>query len=183
METKTKVGAAGLGPRASADEDSCREVDSPGPAGCPLIEGGRRTVVEARDPAFPSGLAHVEDCPERLYVVGDEAALVPGLAIVGARKATPYGLACAERFAGIAAEMGVTVISGGAIGCDQAAHSGALRRGGRTVVVLGSGANVAYPKRGKALFEEIVARGGALVSEQGWGYPPKKFTFRRRTRH
>jgi len=169
-------------PMAPSVENTPEGSPSLGLAGYPLVEGGLRMVIEAGDPAFPAGLAHVEDCPERLYVVGDETALTPGLAIVGARKATPYGLACAERFAGIAAQMGVTVISGGAIGCDQAAHSGTLKRGGKTVVVLGSGADVVYPKRGKALFEEVVARGGALVSEQRWGYPPKKFTFRRRNR-
>lgn len=163
----------------------------PGPAGpppsqtadgYPLITSGARTVIEAGDPVYPRGLAYVEDRPKALYVVGDAAALSPGIAIVGARKATPYGLACARRFAALAAQMGVTVISGGAIGCDQAAHEGALRAGGTTVVVLGSGADVVYPKRGKALFEEVVGRGGALVSEQPWGYLPRKFAFRKRNR-
>ena len=153
-----------------------------GSSGQPAMAGGPRSEIIAGSEGYPALLAHVEDPPRRLYVIGDETMLGAGLAIVGARKATPYGVACAERFASIAAQLGITVISGGAMGCDQAAHRGALAGGGKTVVVLGCGADVVYPRRGKELFERIVASGGALVSEQPWGVPPQKFAFRKRNR-
>jgi DNA processing protein len=132
---------------------------------------------------YPEGLHRVEQPPERLYLKGaHETLALPGLAIVGARKATPYGLKCARRFARLAAARGIVVVSGGAIGCDQAAHRGALEIGGRTIVVLGCGADVVYPRRGRALFAEVVAEGGTIVSEAPWGAPPSPWGFRRRNR-
>ena len=95
------------------------------------------------DPRYPSLLAATDDPPEVLRGFGDPSALAPGLAVVGARKATPYGLAAAKLLAGWAAGAGYTIISGAAVGCDQAAHVAALDSGGVTVAVLGSGADVA----------------------------------------
>jgi DNA processing protein len=139
--------------------------------------------IARQDPRYPEGLHHVEQPPARICVRGECGILPqPGLAIVGARKATPYGLACARRFARLAAFRGIIVVSGGAIGCDQAAHGGALEAGGKTIVVLGCGADVVYPARGRALFSQIVAEGGAIVSEAPWGSPPSRWGFRRRNR-
>jgi len=107
---------------------------------------------------------------------------MPALAIVGARKATPYGLSCAHRFARRTAQAGVVVVSGGAIGCDQAAHRGALEGKGKTIVVLGCGGDVIYPARARHLFEEVLATGGLIVSEAPWGSPPSRWGFRRRNR-
>jgi DNA processing protein len=104
------------------------------------------------------------------------------LAIVGARKATPYGLSCARRFGRRAAQLGLTVVSGGAIGCDQAAHLGALEAKGRCVVVLGCGADVVYPSKAGPLFEEVVNGGGAVTSEAPWGSAPTRWAFRNRNR-
>jgi DNA processing protein len=104
------------------------------------------------------------------------------LAVVGSRKATEYGLGCARHFARRAGIQGYTVISGGAIGCDQAAHLGALDAGAKTVVVLGCGADVVYPKRAKALFTDILEQGGVIVSEAPWGSPPLPWAFWRRNR-
>ena len=146
-----------------------------------ISKGTRKEICQA-DTSYPQMLFNIEEPPKRLYVVGDANAIKPGLAIVGARKATPYGLECARRFASIAAQMGVTVISGGAIGCDQAAHKGALEANGNTIVVLGCGADVIYPRRGKQLFEQIIDAGGALVSEVPWGTPPLRWAFRKRNR-
>ncbi|MDR2587439.1 MAG: DNA-processing protein DprA [Coriobacteriales bacterium] len=142
-----------------------------------------RYEIERGHPHYPEGLHRVEQPPERLYLRGAcETLGIPGLAIVGARKATPYGLNCARRFARLAAARGIAVISGGAIGCDQAAHRGALEMGGKTVVVLGCGADVVYPQRGRELFEEVLATGGAIVAEAPWGAPPSRWGFRRRNR-
>jgi len=135
------------------------------------------------DLRYPEGLFFVDQPPRRIYVSGSAEVLSsPGLAIVGARKATPYGLNCARRFARMAALRGITVVSGGAIGCDQAAHRGALEVGGKTIVVLGCGADVVYPSRAKELFEQILWERGALVSEAPWGSPPSRWGFKRRNR-
>ncbi len=80
--------------------------------------------------------------------------------MIGARKATPYGLRCAELFAGWAAAAGYVVISGAAVGCDTAAHRAALDAGGRTVAVLGCGADVAYPRNAGPLLGEHRTIGG-----------------------
>jgi DNA processing protein len=139
--------------------------------------------ITRQDPRYPEGLYRVERPPARVYVRGAcEVLAAPALAIVGARKATPYGLSCARRFARLAAMRGIVVVSGGAIGCDQAAHGGALEIGGRTVVVLGCGADVVYPARGGAIFSQALAEGGAIVSEAPWGSPPSRWGFRRRNR-
>lgn len=143
---------------------------------------GPRIVLERGKEAYPCALELLERPPERLYVIGDPAALAEGVAIVGARKATPYGLACAARFARIAAEHGVPVASGGARGCDAAAHEAALAAGGRTVAFLGGGCDRLYPAENRGLFQRIVDAGGALASEQPWDCEPRPYLFRLRNR-
>ena len=133
------------------------------------------------DPRYPPLLAQLEDAPARLFGFGDPSALEPGLAVVGARKATPYGLAAAKLFAGWAAAAGYPIISGAAMGCDQAAHRAALGVGGRTVAVLGTGADMAYPSGSEALLAQIAAS-GCVISELGWGCRAAKWTFRARNR-
>jgi len=142
-----------------------------------------RSELFPGSPLFPRQLLQLQDVPSRLYVLGSVENLnTPAIAIVGARKATTYGLMCAERFARKAAAWGVTVVSGGAIGCDMAAHRGALDAGGRTVVVLGSGADVVYPLRARSLFKEVLAAEGTLLSEAPWGSAPLAWAFSRRNR-
>lgn len=143
---------------------------------------GPRFVLDYADEGFPAALRIIPDPPKRLYVVGNVDALVPGLAVIGARKATPYGAGCARRFARIAAEKGVNVISGGARGCDSEAHRAALGARGSTVVFLGGGCDRIYPPEHAGLFQEVVDAGGAVVSERGWSFVPKPFTFRARNR-
>ena len=145
------------------------------------IEGPRHEI-DRGDPRYPAAFSRLGDPPARLYLIGDPAALEEGLAIVGARKATPYGAGCARRFARRAAQRGVTVVSGGARGCDAAAHEGALDAGGRTVAFLGGGCDRIYPREHAGLFRRIVEGGGALVSENPWGFQPLGWTFRRRNR-
>lgn len=133
------------------------------------------------DPRYPALLATTDDTPEVLRGFGNPEALAPGLAVVGARKATPYGLAAANLFAGWAAAAGYTIFSGAAVGCDQAAHRSALAAGGVTVAVLGSGADVVYPRSSGPLLAAIAKR-GCVISELDWGHPPAKWTFRARNR-
>lgn len=134
------------------------------------------------DPLYPSLLASITDPPKKLYVLGDPNGLGGGLAVVGARKATPYGISCARRFSFHAAQHGVPIVSGGARGCDAAAHRAALEAGGRTIVVMGGGLHKPYPAQHKALFHQILDSGGALVSEQPWTFDPLPWCFRRRNR-
>lgn len=140
-----------------------------------------RFVLTLGSPAYPPQLAEIPDPPRLLYGIGDPDALVPGLAVVGARKATPYGLRCTRLFAGWAASNGVTVISGAAIGCDREAHLAALENGGPTVSVLGSGPDVDYPRRSADVLGRIRER-FAVVSECPFGQEPLRFAFARRNR-
>jgi DNA processing protein len=103
------------------------------------------------------------------------------IAIVGAREATPYGVGCAERLAEDLAARGITIISGLARGIDSAAHRGALRAGGRTIAVLGSGVDVIYPPENRRLALQV-AEGGAVVSQFPLGTPPLAGYFPARNR-
>lgn len=133
------------------------------------------------DEQYPPCLEASPRPPEVLYGYGDVRSLRLGLGVVGARKATPYGLACARRFAGWAAGHGVAVVSGAAIGCDQAAHRAALEEAGPTVAVLGCGADVDYPSGASRLLDSIRER-GVVVSELPWGARPTRWTFPERNR-
>lgn len=148
----------------------------------PTSLDGPRCVLSYGKAGYPDSLMSIKDPPQSLYVVGNARVLEGGLAVIGARKATPYGRAAARLFAGIAAEKGITVVSGGALGCDTYAHEAALEAGGPTVAVLGGGCNQLYPARNAALFQRIVDEGGAVVSEQQWDFPPLPYTFRARNR-
>lgn len=143
---------------------------------------GRRTELVRGKQGYPEAFILIPDPPERLYVIGDPSALDEGLAVVGARKATPYGIGCARRFAGAAARRGITIISGGARGCDAHAHRSALAAGGQTVVFLGGGCDELYPPEHWGLFQSIIDAGGAVASEQAWDHPALPYTFRARNR-
>jgi len=135
--------------------------------------------LDVEDSRYPAGLRHIPEPPATLYCVGDVGLLQPGLAVVGARKATPYGLDCTRRFAGWAARSGVVVVSGAAAGCDAAAHRAAIDAGGRTIAVLGCGADVDYPATARALLA-LMRRQHLVVSEVPWGTLPIRFAFPRR---
>lgn len=133
--------------------------------------------------SYPVCIKELPNPPERLYVRGDISVLgTPALSIIGARMATPYGLTLAEMAGRIAAESGLTVVSGGAKGCDQAAGWAALRAGGKHVVVLGTGADVVYPASAGSLIDEALAQGGAVVSLEPWGTQPLRWAFPKRNR-
>lgn len=140
-----------------------------------------RHEIRKGDARYPALLAETADAPDALHVIGAPEVLSPGLAVVGSRRATPYGLAAIDLLAGWAASAGHTIISGGAVGCDQAAHRAALERDGRTVAVMAGGADIAYPRASGALLREI-ALSGAVVSEHSWGTEPRKWAFRTRNR-
>ncbi len=140
------------------------------------------TLVPAWDGQFPRLLRHIYDPPAFLWVLGaltdaDERAV----AIVGTRRSSDYGRRMAHDFAFELAERGFTVVSGLAYGIDAAAHQGALEAGGRTLAVLGSGADRIYPAKHTSLAKEI-ARQGAVLSEYPLGAAPDGPNFPRRNR-
>ncbi len=144
------------------------------------MAAGRWEIAET-DPEYPECLRDLQDPPHVLYGYGDPAMLGGGLAVIGSRKATPYGLACTRLFAGWAASRAITVVSGAAIGCDLASHRTALDAGGPTVAVLPCGADQDYPLRAADTLAAVRTR-GAVVSEAPWGSPPARWTFVRRNR-
>jgi DNA processing protein len=146
------------------------------------MKATRRFSLRVDSEAYPAHLREIHRPPRVLHGMGDPYALVRGLGVIGSRKATPYGLQCAEMFAGTAAEWGVTIISGGAIGCDTRAHAAALEAGGSTVAVLGCGADVDYPRSSAATLSRIRNGGGAVVSELDWGASPLRGHFPARNR-
>lgn len=148
-------------------------------------ETGRADAARALtrgDGEYPVDLRAVDDAPAVLHVRGrfeDSDALA--VAIVGSRRATPYGLEQADLLAADLAARGVTIVSGLARGIDAAAHRGALRVGGRTIAVLGSGVDVIYPPEHRRLADEVAER-GAVVSQFAPGTPPLPQNFPIRNR-
>ena len=138
-------------------------------------------IVTPVDADYPPRLLEQPSHPLALYVKGDVKALAsPSVALVGTRRATPYGLDQAFGIARDLAADGWTVVSGLALGIDAEAHRGALEAGGKTVGVIGSGLDSFYPEENRALAREIVAKGGAVVSEFPFGRPPDQQTFPQR---
>lgn len=139
-------------------------------------------MITIWDDEYPAYLERIYDPPAFLFVRGGFAPIDDSsVAIVGTRAPTPYGSMVAERFAAGLAHQGLTVVSGLARGIDTVAHSAALRAGGRTIAVLGSGIDVIYPAENKALSARV-AEQGALVSEYLMGAKPDAVNFPRRNR-
>ena len=134
------------------------------------------------DPRYPACLTHLADPPPVLFLRGNEGLLErPGVAVVGARRATHRGREVARRLGAGLASRGVTVVSGLALGVDGAAHAGALAAAGPTTAVLGGGADRASPRSHATLFRRILAE-GLVVSEFLPGTPPRPHHFPRRNR-
>jgi len=141
------------------------------------------TILSLDDPSYPSRLKEIYDPPLILYVRGNPALLTqPGIAMVGTRHPTPYGSGMAERLSCDLAAQGLVIISGMARGVDTASHRGAISAKGKTVAVFGTGVDVLYPKENSRLAEQILATGGALISEFALGTfaAPQNFPIRNR---
>jgi DNA processing protein len=136
------------------------------------------------DGSYPAMLREIADPPITLYVLGDwEASLtLPCVAVIGSRLCSTYGVNAAEMLSRDLASRGICVISGLARGIDTAAHRGAMSGGGKTVAVLGTGIDSAYPKENTRLIKSILDSGGAVVSQFPLGTPPLKDNFPYRNR-
>jgi DNA processing protein len=142
--------------------------------------GGR--IVTFWDDEYPEHLKKIYDPPSFLFLLG---AIIPddeySVAIVGTRTPTTYGKIIAEKFSEKLAGMGLAVVSGLARGIDTVAHKAALKVGGRTLAVIGSGIDVIYPSENKPLADRI-SRNGAVLSEYEMGAAPDAVNFPRRNR-
>lgn len=141
-----------------------------------------RWEIKRDDDLFPASLRDEPNLSvDVLYGLGNPEALSDtSISIIGARKATPYGIAVSEMAGRIAGESGITVVSGGAMGCDYAASRAALEAGGKAVIVPGCGADRIYPRTSEDVFRSAVAHDGCIVSLEPWGTPPKPFLFPKR---
>ena len=142
--------------------------------------GGELVCLGAAN--YPGLLAEIPDAPPLLYCLGNTDLLaMPQIALVGSRHATRSGLELAEAFAAELAVRGLCITSGLAYGVDAASHRGALKAGGKTLAVLGTGIDVPYPRRNIGLYRQI-AEQGLLVSEFPPGSPPRREQFPQRNR-
>jgi DNA processing protein len=199
----TRIGKAvtALGAAEYLFEASLTELEMSGmPVGAVqfIFEGKAREAAEAEmkrvaeaggsiltpdDAAYPERLLEIYDPPAVLWIRGDADLLArPGIAVVGTRQPSPYGAGMAELLSRDLANRRLVILSGMARGVDTAAHKGAIAAGGKTVAVWGTGIDVIYPKENKKLAEDIIATGGAIVSEYPMGtFPaPQNFPIRNR---
>lgn len=139
-------------------------------------------VITIFDEEYPESLLTIYDKPYVLYQKGqmiseDEISI----AVVGSRKATSYGIWACEKFTKELVKLGVTIVSGVALGIDTVAHKTALKEGGRTIGILGNGLDVYYPKKNQSLYKEIY-ESGSILTEFPIGTPPLPYNFPQRNR-
>lgn len=136
-------------------------------------------VRSVLDESYPANLRTIYNRPPLLFIVGSwrEAIDERAVAIVGTRKASSEGVKRAQKLARELVGAGYTILSGLAEGIDTAAHEAALAAGGRTAAVMGTGISRVYPASNRRLAEDIVASGGALLSQFFPDQPPTKWTF------
>ena len=147
------------------------------------MEERKIKIVTKYDADYPSKLQNLPDAPTILYCKGDYSLVeMPALGIVGTRKPSRYGMITTERLVKDIASCGIVIVSGLAFGIDSIAHKKCLDVGGRTIAVLACGFDNIFPAQHKGLADEIVRKGGLLISE----YRPKaiayKYTFPIRNR-
>ena len=174
-----RLDALGVVPGLARELAAARGCDV-GEYAAELAERGIVCVARS-DPAYPAPLRELADPPLAVFAMGAGAGpppVVPGraLAIVGARRAGAPALALARRLAAFAADAGMTIVSGLALGVDAAGHLGALDVGGPTVAVLGCGPDVAYPRTNAGVHRRILET-GLVLSEYPPGTPPAPWRF------
>ena len=159
--------------------DDWKKVDS-------ILEQTAKTdadLVSWDDAYYPPLLKHIFDPPPLLWMKGNKQTLVAdGVAVVGTRRASKYGLKQAKEWSEKLTGAGLCVNSGLAYGIDAASHRAALESGGKTVAVLGSGIDVIYPAKNSELASDIVEQGGAIITEHPPGAAPDAVNFPERNR-
>jgi DNA processing protein len=165
--------AIGTGKSVQAAQEELRKA----------ADAGAR-ILTLDDPTYPPLLRQIYDPPVVMYIRGNADVLSqPGIAVVGTRHPTPYGVGMAERLScDLANNLGLVITSGMARGVDTAAHRGALMGKGKTIAVFGTGIDVIYPRENQKIADSILATGGALVSEfpVGTFAAPQNFPIRNR---
>ena len=177
----SELEAAGLSPAQARNLASGSSFDDALDQQNKMMAAGAQ-LISIADSRYPQRLREIFDPPILLFTLGDPALLASaGIAVVGTRRPTPYGLAAAERLSADLARAGLTIISGMARGIDTAAHKAALLEAGDTVAVFGCGVDVLYPADNRKLYADI-AKKGLLVSEFPMGAPayPQNFPIRNR---
>lgn len=138
-------------------------------------------IVTMADPDYPRLLRELPDPPPFLYVSGSLVSASANIAMVGSRTATSYGIHVTRMLAEGLSVQGLTIVSGMARGIDTAAHGGALKAGGKTIAVLGSGFDNIYPLQNRKLFDSITEN-GAVVTEFPMAAMPEAHNFPQRNR-
>ncbi len=136
------------------------------------------------DQNYPKTFRDLKDMPSMIYYKGDISILNDGkkVAIIGSRKCSDKGLSFSHDAGLIAAQMGITVVNGLALGCDTEAIRGALSAGGKCVAIMAGGLDEIYPKSNERLADRIIECGGCIISEYETGRKPQKYTFVKRDR-
>jgi DNA processing protein len=150
---------------------------------CVQAAGEGAMIIALSDPEYPSRLKEIYDPPVILFVKGSiEVLAQPSIAMVGTRHPTPYGSGMAERLSIDLAGRGLVILSGLARGVDAASHRGAVAAKGKSVAVLGTGIDIIYPRENTRLAEQMLALGGALITEfpVGTSPAPQNFPIRNR---
>jgi len=141
------------------------------------------SVVSIADETYPAPLKKIKDAPPILYIKGSLDCLQMNCAaVVGTRKASEIGLRIAEKISQSLIKEHFAIVSGLALGIDSAAHRGALKASGTTIAILAHGLHTVAPSSNKKLADEIIDKGGALVSEHPPGTPARPPEFVRRNR-
>ena len=149
---------------------------------CARAEETGTRILTPLDADYPEGLRQIHDPPLALYMRGNLRPMDRhAVAVVGTRRATHYGMDSARKLSYQLGKAGVCVLSGLALGIDTAAHEGALRAGGRTIAVIGSGFDHLYPEENRALADRIPEQ-GAVLTEFPFARKPDKTTFPMRNR-
>jgi DNA processing protein len=171
-------------PPDAVDTIIARELQSTAEAEIEAVKRLGGDILLLDDGVYPSSLREIYDPPIVLYVKGawSECLDQPCIGVVGSRRCSTYGQNSALMLARDLAERGITIVSGFARGIDAAAHRGALEAGGRTIAVLGTGLDEVYPRDHAKLAAEILAHGGALVTQFPLKTPPVSENFPYRNR-
>lgn len=140
-------------------------------------------IIPFGDKRYPTSLSIIDAPPIVLFVKGNMPDFnnIPSLAVVGPRKVSDYGKKAAFSLSFRLARSGFIIVSGGALGCDTYAHAGALKSGGKTVLVMGCGLLADYLKENEKMRAEV-AKSGCIISEYSPKTPASKYTFPIRNR-